>query len=49
MQRIAASSCFVKAHIDAFQLQVGIIVARPGWIYTVFIADKLPELGTEAM
>lgn len=36
----------IEIDIDALELEVGISVVRAGGVYSVFVRDDFPELGT---
>jgi hypothetical protein len=42
---ISATGGFVKVHVDAFQLKIGITVVGTGGVDTVLVGDDFPEFG----
>jgi hypothetical protein len=46
-QRVCTSGGLVEVHVDALELEIGVAVVGTGGVYTVLIANDLPELGTD--
>jgi len=45
-RHISSSSGFVVVHVDSFKLKIRVSVVGSGWVYSMFIGDDFPELGT---
>ena len=44
---VSTTSSFVEVNVDALELEIRVTVVSTGGVYTVFIGNNFPELGTD--